>query len=815
MSIVHAPAATAEVIDDTKPIEVGQWYWYDRNKDVLGAAGERPEGEESDDEDNSDIVDDDDDDLDDADGDEDIIEDEDEEQDEEDEKEEEEEEEKLPPPSVLCCVTDIGSNYVALQAATENEYGGTVAYRVALAGFDDCCSLEADPHAHIQRQVALRQDNVRALMDEIRRVTAALGVTAPGGVLPDGQSAASTALATAHGVADINEHKSLLVQAKEKVLPDLFKKVEVEHKWMARWMRAELVPMEAQLKGMKKVTKTIEGRIFTVELYAGLVEKVTLVRDGAPAPNDTKVSLFQRRHYMDEECLIDYQAGGMNFSNIEEFDEWLAKPEHASRILPLARCVVAFRVRRSDKEYSFNSWQDFIRFSLSGIRDADKWTFLYIRNGERIYRLETKINFGSHLFPDKDRSILLGDPNESLWFVPAAPDDVITQSRYEELCRREAEAHTEHQVATAQWKIDYPRYRKLDGLRDKLADRWDDMKLEERAAFRVQVEQMTKAEQEAIGFCGFTDERSCHALKCPPYVSASGPSYHGPDTSKYARLTTSHVYYDDAMAKIREATEEHNRIAAVIQGLLDRSPVFQPHPPWRIFTAAGFAAGIDLVYDDDSRVLVNGDPPEFEEYRRRINASFKLGDVCVGQDQFWAEQEAEKHNNKEHRGRDHYDVKTYRPYGNPGPGVFARPVRITKTHAVFEWTREGKRRKRVSGYFRNSRRWRDFEDTTVQDKIKVPLEKLFNVSAYTAGDYKLFYNDPRTRTRYLQWAPFLLRGEDFAMGKAKIWSDRASGEAIEEDEDEDEDKDGDGGVESEDEDTDGNEAKYDDAEDEE
>lgn len=40
-----------------------------------------------------------------------------------------------------------------------------------------------------------------------------------------------------------------------------------------------------------------------------------------------------------------------------------------------------------------------------------------------------------------------------------------------------------------------------------------------------------------------------------------------------------------------------------------------------------------------------------------------------------------------------------------------------------------------------------------------------NLDAYTAGDIKLFFADPRTRTEYAEWAPLLMLAEDCKAGK--------------------------------------------------
>ncbi len=51
--------------------------------------------------------------------------------------------------------------------------------------------------------------------------------------------------------------------------------------------------------------------------------------------------------------------------------------------------------------------------------------------------------------------------------------------------------------------------------------------------------------------------------------------------------------------------------------------------------------------------------------------------------------------------------------------------------------------------------------------LTVRMSSLLNVSAYQKGDYKQFFQDPRTRAHYLKWAPLLLAAEDFVCGTSK------------------------------------------------
>jgi len=43
---------------------------------------------------------------------------------------------------------------------------------------------------------------------------------------------------------------------------------------MANWLKASLIPLQAQAEALKPAIKSIENRIFHVELYAGLIEDV-------------------------------------------------------------------------------------------------------------------------------------------------------------------------------------------------------------------------------------------------------------------------------------------------------------------------------------------------------------------------------------------------------------------------------------------------------------------------------------------------------------------------------------------------------------
>jgi hypothetical protein len=581
----------------------------------------------------------------------------------------------------LGCVTHIGSNYVEIHSV------GSSYTRVHLDNFEKVCTFEPDAEAIIANNIQHWGRRAQELMGRVKEITAQLSVHIDARALPGGET---QALALRGSGQEIGEYKNALVKAKEKDLPELFKEIESANKEMGAWMKASLVPLKAQAEQLKPAIKAIESRIFNVELYAGLVEQVEQIADGEPARLEEKVHLFQRRCYMDEECLAEYRAGGMEFKDLREFDAWLVEKENLNRLLPFPRCIVAFRVRRNEKEREVPNLQAYINIALGGERDADKMTFLYMRNGDRVFRLSTAIEFGEQLFPDMGHAGLTGKLYAELWGAGSVRR-LITEGEYLEMRKDDARRLWEHRK------------------KRKREDRW------------------WTPTKESRDFTAFTPET---------------------------------VYYDDIREHVQEQIEKHNRLVLVLQGILDRSPVMHPHPNWRLWTPEGFTSALQLVYDD-SRALTTGDAPDFEAYRQLLNADFAPGSVAVGQDDFWQRAEAVKENERMDRlgrgGRYDFHVKRYRPYGNPGPGVTARPTHVGKRGCTFAWVRERQ----------TARRWSD-EPRTFPCRLVVPTYELLNVSSYTPGDFKRFFADPRTRADYLKWAPLLLEAEEYYAGNRPI-----------------------------------------------
>lgn len=597
----------------------------------------------------------------------------------------------------LGCVMGVGSNYVSIEAP--HGRNGSNRKRVHVDQFEE---LRYEPHAddHIARQVALHQANVNELIREVGEVTRSLGLQDTAAITNNPSDGESRAIATLSGQDDVRTYESALVRAKEEILPALFKRIEYEHQELATWMTAKTMPLQAQISPLKSSIEEINNRIFSVSLYAGLAEEAVQCSDGAPASITERLRVLQRLAFMDEECLAGYEAGGMDINDISQFDEWIAKPDNRDRILPFPRCMVALQVRRKEKEREYlDARSTQINIQLAR---ADKLTFLFVRNGEQVWRISCEMDFGSLIFPDKADF----DPAEPMMLKTFANsvDKMMPVREYE-------------------WRLE--QYEEAEALSKKWA-----------------------AENPGESWV-----RNPYGGGVGDYVHPKGDRSFNPRDWK--RLDFSNVHYDEAMDLVTRKVREYNRIALIIQGLFDRSPVLHPHAPVRSWTQEGFNQAIELIYDG-TMTLYEGEEPDFEAYRNRLNATMGVGSVVTGQEEHWLKSEAAKENRKireNNRVRDKYQYKRYRPSGNPGPGntCVITEWKPRNRQAVFRWLRE------------------NVSDLGMSDcSMTVPVGALLNISAYRPGDFKQFFRDPRTRAKYLQWAPLLLAAEDYHAGKISL-----------------------------------------------
>lgn len=600
----------------------------------------------------------------------------------------------------LRCVVEVGSNYLTMEYPRDaKDWGSSV--RVHRDEFAEKLTFEPNANPYIQQRIAYYQQAVSSNMAQIQALSQNLGLMSQVAHSTPGQEE-SKSLAILSGQSNVEDFKQALITAKKETLPELFKQNEALTRELTRWMIADSMPMKARLTPMKTSIKNIDDRLFNIQLYAGLLDTIVTVSSGDPAKYEEKLRVMQRRLYMDEECLMSYESGGMEFSDMKAFDQWIARPENRDRIMPFERCMVSMQVRRKTKDRDFRGSALSIFINMQKMQ-ADKFTFLYVRNGEQVYRIITDIDFGELMFPE--RSVY--DPSEPMMMLVSGDRIEKFMSR-REFDSRVAESN-ELRAKYEQWKLDNPQAA-WEAANPKQSWQWANP---------------------------YRDN----------WFSVSG----------WAPFDDSSVYYDQGMAKIMGEIKEYNRVALLIQGLFDRTKTLMPHPTVQMWKPHSFASSVELVYDS-SNVLTYGEAPDIEAYVKACNAYISQDSVVYGQEEAWTRREAEKENT---RTRNNWRVQEshkhfyehLRPYGDPGPGRVAKMAswNAKRKVAAFAWTRE-RQGARTFGEL-------------VKATISVPLDKLFNVSAYQQGDYKRFFADPRTRELYLEWAPLLLSAEEYVTGK--------------------------------------------------
>ena len=591
----------------------------------------------------------------------------------------------------LGCVIHVGSNFIKIKGPPDKY--GYECERIHFDNIPDRLRFEPHPEGVIRQHIHDNQEKIKQYLAQVNAITARLGVN-PQPAISYQEQTGDKALAVLSGKVDISRYEKDLIHAKEKDLPALFEKIKDANSELSKWMCAETLPYEAMSSDLSSSLDAVNDRIFNVSLYAGLTETIVQCAEGDPAAYNEKLHLMQRRTYMDEETLLSYTKNGMEFKDIDKFDAWLCKPKNRDRILPFPRCMVSMRVRRYQKER--DSKGSFLKLLVNiDLGRLDEMTFLYIRNGDQVYRLNCDLDFGEMLFPDK----AMFDPSAQMMVKMYATrvDSMITVHDFEERVREQRE----YQTRFEHWAAAHPDNHEFDN-----PFRW-----------------------KAFDF----------------------------DPDDWAPFDQSNVYYDDCLNEVTERMNKYNRVALIIQGLFDRSEVLHPHPVVRTWDPVSFNTAVKLIYDA-SNVLHYQEAPDFEAYRDKCNASLKAGSVTVGQEDAWQRREAEKECRRRDRDwRDHseYRPNKFEPYGDPGPGYVAKIAR---------WMPRA--RKAVFTWYRDSRV--DIQYAPIRTTITVPEKDLFNVSAYTPGDYLQFFYDPRTRAKYLQWAPLLLAAEEYHAGLREV-----------------------------------------------
>jgi hypothetical protein len=156
-------------------------------------------------------------------------------------------------------------------------------------------------------------------------------------------------------------------------------------------LERQMAPLRAELAKITEIA-------WTLDLYLGRDEEVTLLRDGRPAAAGEPITIRQMVLAADEESLLFAEAGGIDYRRMDAFIGWVAAdPAHMERIIPDAKGVVVVVPSRQRRDYG-----DPVHNAAA--EEANRRAHWLLRNGERLYLLVTdpELVVGDRLLPARD-----------------------------------------------------------------------------------------------------------------------------------------------------------------------------------------------------------------------------------------------------------------------------------------------------------------------------------------------------------------------------------------------------------------------------
>jgi len=197
---------------------------------------------------------------------------------------------------------------------------------------------------------------------------------------------------------------SYSIQAKRYV-ENIKKLYSLKAKELARELALKAKNMSEEIEQKMKDTGTMlakaEEALWTVNLYLGVNQQTTVIRDGVHAPADVKLHLRQRVLAMDEEAAEEFYSmpDSIDCENLHKFDKWLLdNPAAVQKLIPEQKGIVGLCIRKSFKEYKDSDSYTAAQKNEKNLRTS----FLLIKNGDALYRIYADIHFGGKMFPTPD-----------------------------------------------------------------------------------------------------------------------------------------------------------------------------------------------------------------------------------------------------------------------------------------------------------------------------------------------------------------------------------------------------------------------------
>lgn len=243
----------------------------------------------------------------------------------------------------------------------------------------------------------IRQEQIANLTNEINAIDFSLGDTkvALAGFHPHiGEGGNLEGSNTLVQVGTSMTEAKLAVATVRNSVMKTKKELMAKTKKLALLAGEQAKALAIKVKEIEAMAAAANEAIWTINLYLGKEEQISVLRKGKPAPVGEKIAIRQSVLYMDEECGLRPREGGIDIRLVDMFDEWLlADPKNLNQILYHSKGIVALHIRSQAAKYE-DPWMQ-AEYNEANLH----WTYFLIRNGENLYRIYVDLKVGDTLLP--------------------------------------------------------------------------------------------------------------------------------------------------------------------------------------------------------------------------------------------------------------------------------------------------------------------------------------------------------------------------------------------------------------------------------
>jgi len=227
--------------------------------------------------------------------------------------------------------------------------------------------------------------------------------------------------------------------------------------------------MESALETFREKKKTMEQQLHLATVYMSGIRSQEILMAGNRAPAGTPIHVFQKRQFLDNEIGLLANLVDMDADSMDDIDRWMVATEAWKKLLPYPRTILVTRITEKKREYKDP-------FVTAMMAHFNMQHVVWIRDGDRVMRIGTEVDFDGQLFPDPAQSTNLKRRiQEKIWecrYKPTTernPDKPgLAPKGHNETLPYNLTSITPAQFATVDLWLDSPYY--TPELEDEIAD---------------------------------------------------------------------------------------------------------------------------------------------------------------------------------------------------------------------------------------------------------------------------------------------------------------------------------------------------------